>query len=59
MRPSLIDYYDFLIQEHLGSILPAEDSNVAEVPAKEDFKKRFGTTNKLLQLTIHYLVHVK
>ena len=32
MRPSLIDYYDFLIQEHLGMILPAEDSNVAEVP---------------------------
>ena len=32
---SLIDYYDFLIQEHLGMVLPDEDGNVAEETAED------------------------
>ena len=39
---SLIDYYDFLIQDHLGMILPDEDGipvegdDFAEVPAEDE-----------------------
>ena len=33
---SLIDYYDFLIQDHLGLILPVEDDTIIEVPLEGD-----------------------